>query len=146
RIRPPRRSMSSNPGGPLTNRRAHAPHTSMFLRMLIRAATMRPGRAAAALLAMVVAAGVVTAMLNLYVDVQSKLGKEFRNYGATLVVVAKNDQSLPADALPTVDSTLAGRGLAVPYAYVVARTPDGQSVVVAGTDFEQVQKLNRWWS
>jgi putative ABC transport system permease protein len=36
--------------------------------------------------------------------------------------------------------------MAVPFAYVVARTANGQSVVVAGTDFERVQKLDRWWS
>ena len=40
----------------------------------------------------------------------------------------------------------AGRGLAVPFAYVVARTSDGQSVVVSGTDFDQVKKLDNWWA
>lgn len=127
-------------------RRTKAPHTSMFLRMLIRAAVLRRGRAASALLAMVVAAAVATAMLNLYVDVQAKLRKEFRNYGANVVVVAKDSQSLPMNALQKVQSALAGRGLAVPFAYVVARTSDGQSVVVAGTDFDQVKRLDSWWS
>ena len=42
----------------------------MFLRMLVRAAIVRRGRALSALLAMTVAAAVSTAMLNLYVDVQ----------------------------------------------------------------------------
>jgi len=130
----------------LINRRAAKPHTSMFLRMLIRAAALRRGRAASALLAMVVAAAVATAMLNLYVDVQAKLRKEFRNYGANIVVVGKDGQALPADALNRVDSALAGRGLAVPFAYVVARTSDGQSVVVSGTDLDQVRKLDSWWS
>src|SRR5581483_9494786 len=119
-------------------RRAAKPHTSMFLRMLVRAAVLRRGRAASALLAMIVAAAVATAMLNLYVDVQAKLGKEFRNYGANLVVVAKDGQSLPQDALQKTEATLAGRGLAVPFAYVVARAGDGQSVVVSGTDFDRV--------
>src|SRR5713226_2882748 len=128
------------------SRRGAAPHTSMFLRMLVRAAVLRRGRAASALLAMVVAAAVATAMLNLYVDVQAKLGKEFRNYGANVVVVAKDGQALPADALRSAESTLAGRGLAAPFAYVVARTSDGKSVVVSGTDFDQVRKLDRWWS
>jgi putative ABC transport system permease protein len=95
---------------------------------------------------MVVAAAVATAMLNLYVDVQAKLRKEFRNYGANVVVVAKDSQSLPMNALQKVQSALAGRGLAVPFAYVVARTSDGQSVVVAGTDFDQVKRLDSWWS
>jgi putative ABC transport system permease protein len=130
----------------LANRRAAKPHTSMFLRMLMRAAVLRRGRAASALLAMVVAAAVATAMLNLYVDVQAKLRKEFRNYGANIVVVARDGQALPSDALDKVDSALAGHGLAVPFAYVVARTSDGQSVVVAGTDLAQVRKLDSWWS
>ena len=127
-------------------RRANAQHTSMFLRMLMRAAVLRRGRAASALLAMVVAAAVATAMMNLYVDVQAKLRKEFRSYGANVVVVGKDGASLPADALAKVEPALAGRGMAVPFAYVVARTSSGQSVVVAGTDFERVEKLNRWWS
>src|SRR5579864_376198 len=118
----------------------------MFLRMLMRAAVLRRGRAASALLAMVVAAAVATAMLNLYVDVQAKLRKEFRHYGANLVVVAKDGQALPANALDTINSTLAGHGLAVPFAYAVARTSDGQSVVVSGTDLNQVRKLDSWWS
>ena len=29
---------------------------------------------------------------------------------------------------------------------VVARTGDGQPIVVAGTDFDRVQQLDRWWS
>jgi putative ABC transport system permease protein len=130
----------------LINRRAGQPHTSMFLRMLLRAAVLRRGRAASALLAMVVAAAVATAMLNLYVDVQAKLRKEFRNYGANIVVAAKDGQALPADDLDRINSTLAGHGLAVPFAYVVARTSDGQSVVVSGTNLDQVRKLDSWWS
>ncbi|HUK26452.1 MAG TPA: FtsX-like permease family protein [Terriglobales bacterium] len=118
----------------------------MFLRMLWRAAVLRRGRAISALIAMIVAAAVTTAMLNLYVDVQAKLRKEFRNYGANVVVVGKDGATLPPAALDQVRSTLQGRGLAVPFAYVVARTSDGQSVVVAGTDFSQVRQLDRWWS
>jgi len=138
--------MSSQPMPDVAIRRAGAPHTSMFLRMLLRAAVLRRGRAASALLAMVVAAAATTAMLNLFVDVQAKLRKEFRNYGANVVVVAKDGQALPSDALDKVQSTLAGHGMAVPFAYVVARTPEGQSVVVSGTDLEQVRRLDSWWS
>ena len=118
----------------------------MFLRMLIRAAVLRRGRALSALLAMIVAAAVATAMLNLYVDVQAKLRKEFRNYGANVVVIAKDGQALPADALQTVQTALSGHGLAVPFAYAVAHTSDGQAVVVSGTDFENARQLNSWWS
>ena len=118
----------------------------MFFRMMMRAALVRRGRAMAALLAVVVAAGVATAMLNVYVDVQAKLQKEFRGYGANLVIVARPGASLPADALSILDTTLRGRGIAVPFTYAVATTIKGTPVVVAGTDFSRVKELNRWWS
>jgi putative ABC transport system permease protein len=126
--------------------RAQSPHTSMFVRMLVRAAVLRRGRAAAALFAMVVAAAVTTAMLNLYVDVQAKLRHEFRNYGANIIAVGRDGASLPADARSQVESVLAGRGVVAPFALVVARTSDGQPIVVAGTDFDRVRQLDRWWS
>jgi putative ABC transport system permease protein len=118
----------------------------MFLRMLVRAAVLRRGRAASALFAMVVAAAVATAMLNLYVDVQAKLRREFRNYGANIILVGRDGTSLPADALSHVESVLAGRGVGAPFALIVARTSDGQPIVVVGTDFDRVKQLDRWWS
>jgi putative ABC transport system permease protein len=129
----------------VSDRRSQAPHISMFGRMLLRAAVLRRRRAASALLAMIVAAAVATAMMNLYVDVQAKLRTEFRNYGANVVIVGKDGQALPADALSKVESVLGAKTLAVPFAYAVARTKDGQSVVVVGTDFARARLLNRWW-
>ena len=130
----------------VAKRRAHSPHTSMFMRMLIRAAMLRRGRAASALLAMIVAAAVATAMMNLYVDVQAKLRTEFRNYGANVVVVGKDGQALPREALRAIESALGTQPLAVPFGYAVARTSDGQSVVVVGTDFSRARQLNHWWN
>jgi putative ABC transport system permease protein len=118
----------------------------MFFRMLVRAAVLRRGRAVSALFALVVAAGVTTALLNLYVDVQAKLRREFRNYGANIILAGKDGTSLPPDALEQVESLLAGRGIAAPFALVVARTSDGQPIVVAGSDLERVRQLDRWWS
>jgi putative ABC transport system permease protein len=126
--------------------REKAPHTSMFVRMLLRATLLRRGRAASALLAMIVAAAVTTAMLNLYVDVQAKLRREFRNYGANIVLVGRDGASLPADALSKTESVVAGHGVVAPFALVVARTSEGQAIVVAGADFERVRQLDRWWS
>lgn len=126
-------------------RRAQASHSSMFVRMLVRAAMLRRGRAASALLAMIVAASVATAMMNLYVDVQAKLRSEFRNYGANVLLVAKEGRALPADAVARVESVLGAKTMAVPFSYAVARTEDGQSVVVVGTDFTRVRQLDQWW-
>lgn len=125
-------------------RRTPAPHASMFVRMLTRAALLRRGHAAA-LLAMVVASAAATAMLNLYVDVQAKLRGEFRKYGANIVVVAKDAPSLPPDTLRMAEASAGAGGLAVPFAYAVARTPGEVPLVVVGTDFGKVRKLDSWW-
>jgi putative ABC transport system permease protein len=119
---------------------------AMFFRMLMRAALVRRGRALTALFAVVVAAGVSTAMLNLYIDVQSKLQKEFRSYGANVVIVANEGHTLSSAGLAQIEQSLSGRGLAVPFAYAVAKTSDGSPVVVAGADFDRVRRLNSWWS
>src|ERR1700739_4421939 len=130
----------------LAERRGGGAPNAVVAREVGRAAILRRGRAASALFAMVVAAAVATAMLNLYVDVQAKLRREFRNYGANIILVGKDSASLPADTLARVDSILQGRGVAAPFGMIVARTSDGQPIVVAGTQFDRVQKLDKWWS
>jgi putative ABC transport system permease protein len=118
----------------------------MLLRLMLRSATVRRGRTLLTLLAIAVAAGVSTALLNLYVDMQAKLHREFRSYGANVIVTAREGASLPADTLSTIERELAGRGTAVSVAYAAVHTPGGSPVVVAGVDLERARKLDTWWS
>jgi putative ABC transport system permease protein len=124
----------------------HGSGASMYFRMLRRAAQLRKGQAAAALAALAIAVAAATAMLNLYVDVQVKLRKEFRKFGANIIIEVKPGDGFSPDAFARIQSAVAGHGLAVPFAYAVARSDKGQPVVVAGADLEQVQRLNPWWS
>src|SRR5258705_10975154 len=119
--------------------------SGMYFRLLFRAAALRKGQAAAALMAIVVAAAAATAMLNLFVDVQAKLRKEFRNFGANIVVEAKGASFTPEQII-AIQRAVSGHGLAVPFAYTVARDEKGRPIVVAGTDFVLVRKLNPWWA
>lgn len=118
----------------------------MYFRLLYRAAMLRKRTAASALLAIVVSAASATAMLNLFVDVQAKLRKEFRGFGANIIVEAKPGSSFTPADLDRINSIVGNRGLAVPFAYAVAHTEAGQAVVVAGTDFDLARRLNPWWS
>src|SRR5215467_321877 len=102
---------------------------SMFLRMLARAAILRKRSAIAALLAVGVAAAAATAMLNLSSDVQSKLQREFRNFGANIVVSAPEGKSLARQELSGIQGAVEAHGLAVPFAYAVARTGQDQPIV-----------------
>lgn len=114
--------------------------------MLYRAAMLRKGQAASALTAIFVAAAAATAMLNLYVDVEAKLRKEFRNFGANIVVQAKSPRGFTQDELRAIKTMVGDRGLAVPFSYAVARNQREQAIVAVGTDFELARKLNPWWS
>jgi putative ABC transport system permease protein len=119
---------------------------AMYFRMLYRAAMLRKGQAASALTAIIVAAAAATAMLNLYVDVQAKLRKEFRNFGANIVMQSRSPQGFTPVELQSIKTTVGDRGLAVPFSYAVARDQQQQAVVAVGTDFDLARKLNPWWS
>jgi putative ABC transport system permease protein len=95
---------------------------------------------------MTVSAGVATALLTLYADLDSKLHKEFRSFGANVVVTASAEAaSLPVEALARVQQAAGTDVLAAEFGYAVATTDRGTPVVVAGTDFDAVKRLNAWW-
>lgn len=111
--------------------------TSMLRRSLIH----RRARSISALIAMTVSAGVATALLTLYADLDTKLHKEFRSFGANIIVSGQELANTEEKA-----QTAAGPGSHVaPFAYAVATTDRGTPVVVVGTDFEATQILNPSW-
>ncbi len=113
--------------------------------MLRRSLLHRRARSISALIAMTVSAGVATALLTLYADLDTKLHKEFRSFGANIVLTAPANTPLPSDALDRVHQIAGPDALAAEFAYAVATTDTGTPVVVAGTDFAAVRNLNSWW-
>ena len=114
--------------------------------LLRRSLVHRRARSLSALVALTVSAGVATALLTLYADLDSKLHHEFRSFGANIVITAPTAGSLPADALAQVKPAAGDDALAAAFGYAVATTDRGTSVVVSGTDFAAVKKLDAWWS
>jgi len=121
--------------------------------MLRRSLVHRRARSISALVAMTVPAGVATALLTLYADLDAKLHKEFRSFGANVVVTAppstalgsNSSPALPADALAKVQQAAGADALAAEFGYAVATTDRGTPVVVTGTNFDAVKRLNSWW-
>ena len=70
-------------------------------RILRRSLIHRRARTISALIALTVSAGVATALLTLYADLDHKLHNEFRSFGANIVLTAPADTPLPSDALAT---------------------------------------------
>jgi putative ABC transport system permease protein len=112
-----------------------------IFRQLLRASR---GRLTVALIALTSGAAISSALLNINLDAEQKLRHEFRTLGANVVVAPP---SALADA--SIMDRIAGTGAsqlvaAAPYLYVAANAGT-QPVILAGTWFDQVAKMNSWW-
>jgi putative ABC transport system permease protein len=139
----------------------------MFARLLWKLLRGSRGRLVVALIAVISGAAVISALLNLDLDIGRKLTQEFRLLGANLVIssratdpgVAQNtsesaeapaSSSSPAlmDEQPVLAQVERLRTkevvAAAPYIYVVARDA-GRPVVVAGTWLDEARKLEPTW-
>jgi putative ABC transport system permease protein len=117
----------------------------LLLRLLLKAAWVRKDRALTALISVAVAATIATAALTVYYDLESKLSREFRNFGANVVITSRQG-TLTENELARMKEILGGKGEIVPVAYAVAQANDGSRVVVGGADLERLKKLNSWWA
>lgn len=113
--------------------------------LLRRSLLHRRSRTVAELASLTVIAAVATALLTLYASLDQKLHHEFRAFGANIVITAQQGGTLPPGALDNARAAAGNDSRVVPFAYAVAQTKDGQSVVVAGTDFAAVRAMNPWW-
>lgn len=118
---------------------------SMFFHVLKRGLLGRGNRPLIAFVSLSVAATMITAMLNLYDGLENKLNRDFRAYGANITVAAPEGHSLPGDASTRARSVLGRDAIVVPFAFAIVRSGD-QALVVAGTEIDQVRRLNTWWS
>jgi putative ABC transport system permease protein len=114
-----------------------------LLGMLRRSIVHRRRRSFSALVALTVSAAVATALLTLFADLDQKLHHEFRAFGANIVVTSP---VLMPDALSRARDAAGPDANLAEFAYAVASTDRGTSVVVAGVNFPAVRRLDAsWW-
>jgi putative ABC transport system permease protein len=121
----------------------------MFLRILWKLLGASRGRLAVALIALTSGAAVCSALLNVNLDAERKLTQEFRTLGANVVIAppAGGSEAALADAavLDRIAALRVPQIIATaPYLYVAANS-GSQPVILAGTWFDQVAKMNSWW-
>lgn len=139
----------------------------MFGRLLWQLLRGSRGRLAVALIALVSGSAVISALINLEMDVDRKLTQEFRGFGANLIVAPPHGHpiatpdllsgSSSSDIEPTLMDQTALRiidaekapdlvGFA-PYLYIVGQAATGErsaSIVVAGTWLDEARRLEPW--
>ncbi len=121
----------------------------MFLRMITASLLRRRSRMLIALLSIGIGATILAGLVTIYVDVPRQMGAQFRSYGANMLLLPKDGQTLSseslADALQAIpQDELVG---AAPYRYVrLDMTTRQQSFTAAATDFEQITKTSPYFS
>ena len=124
----------------------------LFLQMLFKAAWVRKDRAFTVLISAAVVAAIGTAALTVYFDLETKLSREFRSFGANVIVTSRQgaldetQRVAMTRLLVQNDSSLTNKVQIVPVAYAIATASDGSRVVVGGTEIGAFRELNAWWS
>jgi putative ABC transport system permease protein len=120
---------------------------AMFFRILGSSLIRRRSRMLVALLAIAIGATVFLGMGAVYYDVPRQMGREFRSYGANVILAPSGADSV----LSLEEAARAAR--VIPAEKLVGATPfryetmyyNMQGLTVAGTDFSSVRKTRPYW-
>lgn len=119
---------------------------SMGWRLVFRSLQLRMRRVLMVFAALSMGAAIITAMAGVYFDINEKMSRELRNYGANFFVGPGQEsyfsealyqrirQQVPADTLVA----------ASPYLYGMTQS-DLEKVVLMGVDFTQLRQLVPYW-
>lgn len=120
---------------------------SMYSKMIIHSLIRRRSRMFVALLAVAIGATVLSGLVTIYYDVPRQMGREFRSYGANLILIpAGSSQTLQEKDVVSASALLPQEKLVglAPYLYDRAKVNE-QPVMVAGTRFAEVKKVSPYW-
>ncbi|WP_019552358.1 ABC transporter permease [Propionispira raffinosivorans] len=119
----------------------------MFFKMIIHALLRRRSRMLIALLAVAIGATIISGLVTVYYDVPKQMGREFRSYGANMVLVPNgenvwiNQTDLKAVRKVFLPEQLVG---VAPFLYERIKLNE-QPILAAGTDFTEIQKVSPYW-
>jgi len=128
------------------------PDRKMFWRIVRRLFAAQRGRLLVILLALGASAALTAALLNLQVDARDRLTKEFRVFGANIIVAPRNSKSSGASAV-TLDESIVDKvrqslpphASADSYLYLVAsvsaaNSAQPENAVIAGKRIERLDQ------
>jgi putative ABC transport system permease protein len=120
----------------------------MFFHFIMRAIWHRKSRTVAAFSAIILGTGVIGGLFNVYYDVSNKMSKEFRTYGANLLIYPTDKNSgLSLEQVHKI-------GQQIPSGKIIGMTPnqysmvyvENQPLVLVGIWFDQMKKVSPYWN
>lgn len=119
----------------------------MYFTMVINALLRRRTRMFIALLAVAVGATIISGMITVYREIPQQMGREFRAYGANLLLLPGNDRTtLSQDEVKKISGSLTNYEIVgtVPFLYERLKINE-QPILTGGTDFAMLQKVSPYW-
>ncbi|MBQ9257408.1 MAG: ABC transporter permease, partial [Acidaminococcaceae bacterium] len=119
----------------------------MYFTMVTNALLRRKLRMFIALLAVAIGATIISGMITVYKEVPEQMGREFRAYGANLLLLPASGTTTMQEAkLPAVYQKLQGHEIVGSAPFLYERLKINESpVLVGGTDFDMVKKVSPYW-
>ncbi len=119
----------------------------MYFTMVTNALLRRKLRMFIALLAVAIGATIISGMITVYKEVPEQMGREFRAYGANLLLLpASGTTTIQEVKLPAVYQRLQGHEIVGSAPFLYERMKINESpVLVGGTDFDMVKKVSPYW-
>ena len=124
----------------------HGSRKRMYLRMVSSSLIRRASRLIIAVLAIAIGATILSGLVTIYYDIPEQLGREFRSYGANLIVLPKGEAKITRESVNALreligDSRIVGMA---PYRYQTVKINE-QPYIIAGTDLEQAKNNSPFW-
>ncbi len=121
-------------------------NTSFMMKMLRSSLVRRRSRMAVALFGIAIGATVLLGMVTLCYDIPRQMSKEFRSYGANMVLLSSGRHNLDLGGMAKAaghfpEGALVGM---TPFRYIPVRN-NMLPYTAAGTDFEAVRKTSPYW-
>ena len=106
----------------------------------------RASRLIIAVLAIAIGATILSGLVTIYYDIPEQLGREFRSYGANLIILPRGEAKITRETLDSLKNLIGINKLVgiAPYRYQTVKINE-QPYIIAGTDLEQAQKNSPFW-
>ena len=119
----------------------------MYWRMVSSSLVRRASRLIIAVLAIAIGATILSGLVTIYYDIPEQLGREFRSYGANLIVLPRGEKKITRATLDSLQGLIGQERIVgmAPYRYQTVKINE-QPYIIAGTDLEQAEKNSPFWS
>lgn len=118
----------------------------MYIRMVAGSLIRRASRLIIAVLAIAIGATILSGLVTIYYDIPEQLGREFRSYGANLIVLPRGEAKITRETLVKLRGLIGDEKIVgmAPYRYQTVKINE-QPYIIAGTDLTEAEKNSPFW-